>query len=251
MSPQEHRAWRASKGPCGIDGCDGLYMARGYCQSHYKRLLKYGDPLGEPAPRPKKVKEPKPPRVRKYRFCDEHSTYVAGCRACQAEGRMYNRDYLSDPEHREAKNARLRQRDRSGESRQRSAESKARARKAWEAKQASIPQPNRYQRLTEAEVALVLSDMPAVKVAAIVGRSPQAIHSMRHKIHTQPGWLPGGERGGPTWTTEEDEHLAAMAGMPNKQIAEALGRTYEAVKFRKAHLRRVGLIPPSTRRAAS
>lgn len=182
MTPQEHRAWRASKGPCSIDGCDGLYMARGFCQSHYKRLLKYGDPLGEPAPRPKRVKEEKPPRVRKYKVCDEHTGYAAGCPKCQAEARMYHRDYYSDPENRAAKYARDEKRDRRGEHLRRSQDSKERAREKWMARQDGIPQPNRYQRLTDAEVELILSDMAATKVAALIGRSVQSIHSTRHRL---------------------------------------------------------------------
>lgn len=46
------------------------------------------------------------------------------------------------------------------------------------------------------------------------------------------------------WTTAEDERLAALSGvMTIKQIAEEIGRTYEATKARKAHLRRIGIIP--------
>jgi hypothetical protein len=30
---------------CAIDGCVGKHQARGYCRRHYKKLVKYGDPL--------------------------------------------------------------------------------------------------------------------------------------------------------------------------------------------------------------
>lgn len=30
---------------CSIDGCERTHWARGYCQSHYTRLLRHGDPL--------------------------------------------------------------------------------------------------------------------------------------------------------------------------------------------------------------
>jgi hypothetical protein len=32
--------------PCQIDGCEGTNHARGYCNNHYARLLKHGNPLG-------------------------------------------------------------------------------------------------------------------------------------------------------------------------------------------------------------
>lgn len=31
---------------CSIDGCDRTARARGWCRSHYRRWLSYGDPLG-------------------------------------------------------------------------------------------------------------------------------------------------------------------------------------------------------------
>lgn len=30
---------------CAIDGCNGEYLARGYCNKHYLKLKRYGDPL--------------------------------------------------------------------------------------------------------------------------------------------------------------------------------------------------------------
>lgn len=34
---------------CGVDGCGKKHSARGYCNVHYQRLLKHGDPTGGPA----------------------------------------------------------------------------------------------------------------------------------------------------------------------------------------------------------
>lgn len=36
---------------CGIEGCDRTHYARGWCQRHWVRWRKYGDPLGKPKPR--------------------------------------------------------------------------------------------------------------------------------------------------------------------------------------------------------
>lgn len=36
---------------CSIEGCEGKYIALGYCAAHYRRMRVYGDPLGKPEPR--------------------------------------------------------------------------------------------------------------------------------------------------------------------------------------------------------
>ena len=35
-------------GQCIVDWCERVILARGLCGSHYKRLLRYGDPTGSP-----------------------------------------------------------------------------------------------------------------------------------------------------------------------------------------------------------
>ena len=230
------RQWRESKGPCAIPGCEGLYLAKGYCKPHYNRLRKYGDPLGQPEPKPRRVVEKKPPRVRKYRICEEHSRYATGCRPCQAESRMYNRDYLSDPQNRERRNARKQGRDRSNE-RQRSPESRERATGKARAKRARAVPVSARQPLADADIDLIFSDLPALAVALMIGRSATSIDQYRHKRRRDPNYTPRGTPGrGPMWTPEED---AILLDIPNNKIAAYnLGRTYEAVKIRRSYLRR-------------
>lgn len=33
------------KGPCSVDTCETIEYARCFCQNHYRKFLKYGDPL--------------------------------------------------------------------------------------------------------------------------------------------------------------------------------------------------------------
>ena len=33
---------------CSVDGCGKNFIAKGYCQKHYRRFVKYGDPVGGP-----------------------------------------------------------------------------------------------------------------------------------------------------------------------------------------------------------
>ena len=35
-----------SKGTCSVEGCPNPFKGKGYCNLHYQRLRKYGDPLG-------------------------------------------------------------------------------------------------------------------------------------------------------------------------------------------------------------
>lgn len=53
------------------------------------------------------------------------------------------------------------------------------------------------------------------------------------------------------WTREEDEQLANLARlrMPGREIARAIKRTECAVKQRLFHLRKIGALPPSGRKA--
>lgn len=41
--------------PCMIDGCEKPVFTRGWCQAHYRRWYRYGDPEGS-KPRPRKVR---------------------------------------------------------------------------------------------------------------------------------------------------------------------------------------------------
>lgn len=36
---------------CSVDRCNGAHYARTFCRPHYRRFLKYGDPVGTPRPR--------------------------------------------------------------------------------------------------------------------------------------------------------------------------------------------------------
>lgn len=36
---------------CAVEGCERRVLARGFCNSHYKRLMRHGDPQGGGAPR--------------------------------------------------------------------------------------------------------------------------------------------------------------------------------------------------------
>ena len=40
---------------CGVDGCSAAVKARGFCNPHYMRWYKYGNPLHEPPPRKGRV----------------------------------------------------------------------------------------------------------------------------------------------------------------------------------------------------
>src|ERR1035441_4399748 len=49
---------KAIKGTCLVEECNKPVFHRGYCMAHHHRLLRYGDPLGKPAPRQKAPKLP-------------------------------------------------------------------------------------------------------------------------------------------------------------------------------------------------
>lgn len=44
-TPRQHkRAPRGQRATCSVDGCTGIAAGRGYCNTHYQRWRKYGDP---------------------------------------------------------------------------------------------------------------------------------------------------------------------------------------------------------------
>lgn len=58
---------------CSVEGCERTYLAKNLCESHYRRMKTYGDPLGQPAP-----------RVSKRNICEfpECGRFVAGLGLC-------------------------------------------------------------------------------------------------------------------------------------------------------------------------
>lgn len=69
---------------CGVDGCDRKGFGAGYCQRHYYRLRRYGDPLASAPPRPGALGI--------SQGCEEHGgSFMKGCPLCQAQIRIYSR----------------------------------------------------------------------------------------------------------------------------------------------------------------
>lgn len=44
------RAWRPAPRPCTIEGCTEKHVARGYCRTHYGRIIRGHEPRGVVAP---------------------------------------------------------------------------------------------------------------------------------------------------------------------------------------------------------
>ena len=74
---------------CGIAFCERKHKAQGYCDLHYRRLRKYGSPLGGP-----------PPRERKPAPCGTYAGYQrhrrdreVPCEACAPMAAAYVRGW--------------------------------------------------------------------------------------------------------------------------------------------------------------
>ena len=106
---------------CSIDGCDGLVIARGWCNKHYLRWSHHGDPLGGvPGPSVRKVRD-FPGGTRECTGCGERKALdqfdkdqnashgrKSKCKACRSE--QMHALYMRDPEsRREYKRRRLRE----------------------------------------------------------------------------------------------------------------------------------------------
>lgn len=70
---------------CSIAGCGSAHYAKGYCFSHYRRMLRHGDPLGGQPPR---GKNDGPCSVE---GCDEPSAKKGLCNAHYLRHRRYGR----------------------------------------------------------------------------------------------------------------------------------------------------------------
>lgn len=56
---------------CTVPGCTGVHEARGYCQKHYRRWKRHGDPNHQPTPRSCTIPDcDRPHRARGW--CDTH-----------------------------------------------------------------------------------------------------------------------------------------------------------------------------------
>ena len=51
-----------NQGPCMVEGCKNAAKTKRLCQTHYQRLLKYGDPLGVSERTKRRLKKPGQPR---------------------------------------------------------------------------------------------------------------------------------------------------------------------------------------------
>ena len=99
------------------------------------------------------------------------------------------------------------------------------------------PSPN-MQPWTDEDLGFVQdSEWPAWRIAEELGRTPQAVRSMRHKL--RHGWSP--KRALPTeWTKAEDAFLFANQSMTASEAAKHIDRTYEAILHRRKTLKAAG-----------
>lgn len=100
------------------------------------------------------------------------------------------------------------------------------------------PSPN-MQPWTDEDLGFVQdSEWPAWRIAEELGRTPQAVRSMQHKL--RHGWSP--KRVFPTeWSKTEDAFLFANQSMTAEEVAKHLDRTPYAVGHRRKTLRAAGI----------
>ena len=85
-----------NQGPCKVPGCKGRVTSRQLCQTHYQRLLKYGDPLGVSERTERRLKKPGQPRNGYWvLFLPGHP--VANKNGYAFEHRVVMSDYLGRP----------------------------------------------------------------------------------------------------------------------------------------------------------
>jgi hypothetical protein len=83
---------------CSVDGCERPHVALNFCEMHYLRVRRHGDPLvvGTPAPRqPTSAADPDAPCSK----CGGPKIDVRWkrCESCREEGRLYQRKRTANP----------------------------------------------------------------------------------------------------------------------------------------------------------
>lgn len=162
-------ATRISKG-CKVTSCERMHFARGYCQSHYNRERKYGDPLGsgsKPAPIPS---------------CSTHGgTYTTGCVDCKTVNRMRMREWRRrHPERARENNAR----SYAKHMEQRKADARSwreRSGKRYQVDTAAVDSlaSKAWQRWTPEDDVVVMSELSIRQIAVVTGRTYGAVATRR------------------------------------------------------------------------
>lgn len=265
-----------ARGKCLIGRCRNLQYSRGWCKAHYQRNWKYGDPL---ASAPKRVcsissceirvrgeatmcglharnlrdhGDPLwvPPAKPATYSCPAHgSTYVAGCETCRASARIKHRAYWWTPERRCRRRRREQRAYRPAKrGRGRTADQQRKANAGNLRRNAAVDALADRGRMgwESWEDAIVVDENLSSRQAAVrLGRTVGAVHHRRHALLSGPRTK---SPRSPRWTDAECHALVTLTndGFSGPAVARLLGRTHEAVKFRKTILRKRGLWSPST-----